>query len=108
MMDDWARRRRAELEAAAPAERKRAAPFVKLPLAWASKAAAATDCQAAMVWIWLVHRAWQAKTQTVTVPNDALVKYGVTRNILRRLTAAGLIAMDPQPSGLTLTFASRV
>ena len=39
-MDDWAVRRKAELEATAPSKRKKQAePFVKVPLWWIAAAA---------------------------------------------------------------------
>jgi hypothetical protein len=50
-MDDWAKKRLAELEAAAPAKRKKAAPSVMLSLSWAAEAAIATKSRKAMVWV---------------------------------------------------------
>jgi hypothetical protein len=101
MMDDWAKRRLAELEAAAPAKHKKAAPSVMLSLAWAAKAAIATNCPKAMVWVWLVYRAWQTKNSTVAVPNEALSKYGISRKVkslaLRQLETAGLITIERRP-----------
>ena len=101
MMDDWAKKRLAELEAAAPTKcKKAAAPSVMLPLSWAAKAAIATNCTKAMVWLWLQYRAWQTKNLTVTVPNGALAKYGISRKAkslaLRQLEAAGLITIERQ------------
>ena len=61
VMDDWAKKRLAELEAAAPAKRKKAAPSVMLSLSWAAEAAIATKSRKAMVWVWLVYRAWQTE-----------------------------------------------
>jgi hypothetical protein len=100
-MNEWARERRAELEAAAPTKRKKVAAFVKVPLAWAAKAAAATNTRKAMVWIWLLHRSWERNSHTITVPNGALLKYGVPRETKRRalaeLEAAGLIMIERRP-----------
>jgi hypothetical protein len=97
-MDEWARQRLADLEAAAPVKRKKAEPFVRLSLSWAAGAAAATNCPKAMVWVWLVYRVWQAKSSTVAVPNAALAKLGVPRETKRRalkeLEAGGLIAIE--------------
>ena len=42
MMDPWIKRRLKELRAAAPVKRKKADPFVKVPLWWAIEAAKAT------------------------------------------------------------------
>jgi hypothetical protein len=100
-MDEWAKRRLAELEAAAPARRARAAPYVKVTLAWATKAATATDTTKAMVWLWLVHRARLTGSAVVAVPNGALAKHGVGRKAkcfaLRQLEEAGLIAVEWRP-----------
>jgi hypothetical protein len=101
-MDDWAKKKRlAELEAAAPTKHKKAAPSVMLLLSWAAEAAIATKSRKAMVWVWLVYRAWQTKNPTVAVPNGALAKYGISRKVkslaLRQLEAAGLIAIEGRP-----------
>jgi hypothetical protein len=93
-MDDWAQQRRAQLEAAAPVKRKKIEPFVKARLATAATAYTAMNCPKAMVWLWLLHRSWYAKSTTITVPNGALAKFGVSRKVkslaLRQLEAAGL------------------
>jgi hypothetical protein len=97
-MDDWAKQRLAELHAAVPIKRKRAEPFARISLSWAAMAAAATNCPRALVWIWLVYRAWQTKSTTVSVPNSALVKLGVSREVkrlaLRQLERAGLVTIE--------------
>jgi hypothetical protein len=80
---------------------RRRAPFVVLPLSWAAEACAATNCQKAMVWIWLVHRMRKTKSTTVTIPNRALAKYGISRRVkslaLRQLEEAGLISVERRP-----------
>jgi hypothetical protein len=100
-MDDWSKQRLAELEASAPIKRAKIAPYVKLPLAWAAKAAAATNTHKAMVWLWLVHRTRLTGSATVAVPNGALAKYGISRKVkkvaLEQLEAAGLIAVERRP-----------
>lgn len=100
-MDDWTKQRRAELEAAAPIKRTKIAPYVMLPLAWAAKAAAATNTPKAMVWLWLMHRARQTGSAAVTMPNGALAKFGISRRVkslaLEQLEAAGLIAVERRP-----------
>jgi hypothetical protein len=69
--------------------------FVKVPLWWAEQAARATDTQKAFVWVWLLHLAWKAHSNTVTFPNKRLEAWGVGRKVksraLRGLEAAGLI-----------------
>jgi hypothetical protein len=100
MTDDWARRRLAELHAAAPVKRKKSEPFVRLTLSWAVRAATATNCPKATVWIWLVYRAWQVKSTTVAVPSGPLARLGVPRETKRRalkeLEAGGLITISQQ------------
>jgi hypothetical protein len=98
--------RRIEVESVATgvtpnASRHQADPFAVLPLSWAAKASAATNCQKAMVWIWLAHQVRKTKTTTVTIPNGALAKYGISRRIkslaLRQLEEASLIAVERRP-----------
>jgi hypothetical protein len=60
-MDDWAKKRLAELEAAAPVKRKnKKDAFVKVPLWWIEAAAKATRTPQAFVCVWLHHLAWKA------------------------------------------------
>ena len=74
---------------------KSADKFVKVPLWWAEHAARATRTPKAMVWIWLLHLAWAARSNTFTLPNQRLhargVSRGVKRRALRELEEAGLI-----------------
>jgi competence protein ComGC len=55
------------------------------------------NCPKAMVWVWLVHQTWKTGKNTVVVPNRALVRYGVSRDVkssaLRQLEAAGWITV---------------
>jgi DNA-binding transcriptional ArsR family regulator len=78
--------------------RRKSEPFAVLGLAWAAKAAAATDSPKAMVWIWLVQQTSKTKSDTVAVSNEALATYGVSRKAktmaLRQLEEAGLIAVE--------------
>jgi hypothetical protein len=98
--------RRIEVETVATgaspnASRQQADPFAVLRLSWAAEASAATNCPKAMVWIWLVHQVRKTKTTTVTIPNRALAKYGISRRVkslaLRQLEEAGLIAVGRRP-----------
>lgn len=105
-MDDWAKQRRAELEAAAPVKRKKTELFAMLRLKRAAAAYAAMNCSKAMVWAWLMHQTRKTGKVTVAVPNGALAKWGVSRDVkrdaLRQLEAAGLIVVD-RPSRKTPT-----
>jgi hypothetical protein len=96
-MDDWAKRKLAELRAATPAKRKKAEPFVKVPLWWAVEAAKATNTAKALVWIELLHASWKAKSLTFPLPNGRLKKAGVSRfvkyRVLRELEKAKLITV---------------
>jgi hypothetical protein len=78
-----------------PPKRKREEPFVMVPLSWAEQAARATGTPKAFVWLWLLHLAWKAKSNTVSLPNGRLEEHGVQRHTksraLRELEAAGLI-----------------
>lgn len=98
-MDDWAAKRLAELEAAAPKKRKKKAePFVKVPLWFVAAAASATKTRKAIVWIELVHASWRAKNLTFPLSNARLEKYGVGQftkaRALRELERAKLITVQ--------------
>lgn len=94
---DW-KQRRAELEAAAPAKRKKTEPFVRVPLWWVEAAAKATRTPAALVLVYLLHASWKAKSTTFPLPNVYLNKNDVgtkvKRRVLRDLEAAGLISVE--------------
>jgi hypothetical protein len=100
-MDDWATRRKAELEARAPAKRKKKKLFAVIELDVGSRAFAAMNCPRAMVYVWLLHKARMTGKNTVAVPNGALAAYGVSRKVkysaLRQLEEAGLITMEWPP-----------
>jgi hypothetical protein len=53
-MNDWAEKRLAELHAAAPVNREKVEPYVKVSLSKAAKAFKSVNCQRAMVYLWLV------------------------------------------------------
>jgi hypothetical protein len=80
-----------------PKARARRGPdqFVKVPLWWAEQAARATVTPKAFVWIWLLHLAWKAKSNTFTVSNEQLLAFNVSRyakyRALRELEEARLI-----------------
>jgi hypothetical protein len=98
-MDDWAKKRLAELEAAAPVKRgNRKDAFVKVSLKWFEAATRATRSPQAFVAVWLLHLAWKAKSPTFRVPNGQLGQRGVDRHTkyraLARLERAGLITVD--------------
>jgi hypothetical protein len=100
-MDDepWHVRRRRELQAAAPVKRKRKAePFVKVPLWWIAQAAKATNSPTTVVCVELLYAAWKAKNLTFPLPNHRLKKFGanreVKRRVLRNLESAGLITVE--------------
>jgi hypothetical protein len=99
-MDDepWHVRRLRELEAAAPAKRKKQEPFAKVPLSWAKQMTAATHTKRALVGIVLLHTAWKTKRTTFPLPNGLLARLGVSRQTKYRalvdLEHAGLIAVE--------------
>jgi hypothetical protein len=100
MDDAWAKERLAQLKAAAPVKPQRES-FVKVSLAAAARAAAATGDHKLLLWLWLLHRSWERHTPTIVVPTAALQKYGITRKVKRRgleqLQASGLIAVEERP-----------
>jgi hypothetical protein len=72
--------------------------FVKLPLQWAADAAKATGTRGAMVWILLLHMAWKTKSTTFPLSNIMLARYGVSREMKRRvlekLEASGRVKIE--------------
>jgi hypothetical protein len=72
--------------------------FVRIPLWFAAEAAKATKTPASLVYIYLVYRAWKARSTTFSLPNGYLRQWGVSREVkrtaLRNLEAAGLIVVD--------------
>jgi hypothetical protein len=99
VMDDWAKQRLAELEAAAPVKRKnRKGAFVKVPLWWIEQVTRATKSPQVFAAIWLLHLSWRAKSTTFTLSNARLAKHGVDRQAKRRALAnlekAGLITVE--------------
>ena len=105
-MDDWAKKRLAELEAAAPVKRRnRKDAFVQVSLRWFEAATRATRSPQAFVAVWLLHLAWKAKSPTFRVPNGQLGRRGVDRyakyKALEKLEKAGLITVDRR-NGKTL------
>jgi hypothetical protein len=98
-MDDehWGKKRRRELEAAAPVKRKKAEPFVKAPLWWIAAAAKATRSPTILVLVELLYVSWRAKSPTFPLPNARLKKLGVSREVKRKallaLERAGLVGV---------------
>jgi hypothetical protein len=97
LTEDWAAQRLAELRAAAPIKRKKP-EFVRVPLHLIGKAAAATGGKRMLVWILILHQSWRRRTPAVTVTNDMLRTYGISRETKRRaleqLEAVGLISVQ--------------
>jgi hypothetical protein len=97
-MDDFAKRRLAELHAAAPVKREKAKPFAIVELEAAAKAFAAMKCPKAMIYVWLMHQARKTGKRVVPVPSGALARLGVLRETkrrgLRELEAGGVIAVN--------------
>src|SRR5262245_35811817 len=96
-MGDYAARRKAELEAAAPVKRKKVEPFVKVPIWWIERATKATGTRKALVCVELLHASWKAKSTTFPLPNGQLRRWSVSRETKRRvlveLEEAGLITI---------------
>jgi hypothetical protein len=94
----WAKKRLAELEAAAPVKRKKAESFARVPLWWAAEAAKVIKAPELLVCADLLYRAWKAKGQSFTMPNGWLEKKGVSRKakcrVLRNLATGGLLVVE--------------
>jgi hypothetical protein len=97
-MNDVIKQRLAELHARAPVKRKKQEPFVKVPLALATKVAKATGGRRMLVWLYLLFQSWRRQQPSVTVSSTDLKKLGVGRQVkvraLRDLEAAGLIVVE--------------
>jgi hypothetical protein len=82
-------------------EARKQQQFVKVPLQWAADAANVTGTRGAMVWILLLHMAWKTKNTTFSLSNVMLARYGVSREMKRRvlekLEASGLIKIERRP-----------
>ena len=90
------------LDTGAPVKtRRQTDPFVKASLRWAAAAAKATRTPQALVWIWLLRLAFEARSPTFTVPNGRLKGHGVSRfaktRALANLETAGLINVERRP-----------
>jgi len=94
------------IETGAAPKRRRADPFVKLPLPLAAAIAKATKTPRAMVWILLMYEAWKAKGKPFTLSNVKLARYGVNREVKRQvlagMAAAGLITVHQQGKQSTI------
>jgi hypothetical protein len=88
------------LETGVVPKRRRAEPFVKVPLSLAAAMTKATKSPRALVGILVLHEAWKAKGKPFAVSNIKLVKYGVSREVKRRalaeLESSGLILVRRQ------------
>jgi hypothetical protein len=103
---EWRKCRMQELEAAAPVKRKKKAePFVIVPLWWIEAAAKATKSPTTVVLIELLRLHWKTKSLTFPLPNGRLQKLGVNREckrqVLRSLEQARLITVE-RPSRKTV------
>jgi hypothetical protein len=77
---------------------KRTKPFAQVELDLAAKMAEAIGTPRAFILVMLWHLAWQAKGQPFPFTNEILRKYGVSRDVKRKvlvaLEAAGLIKIE--------------
>ena len=69
--------------------------FAKVPLAWAAKAAKATNTRKALVWIKLIYTTWRAKGEPValSVGRVGSISRQTKCRALRELEAAGLVTV---------------
>jgi hypothetical protein len=96
--EPWHVRRRRELEARAPAKRKKPEPFVVVPLWWIRQAAKAARTPATIVLVELLYASWKARSPAFPLPNGRLRKLGVSRKVkyrvLRDLERGGVILVE--------------
>jgi hypothetical protein len=102
MQDEpWHVKRLRELKAAAP-KRKKVEPFVRVPLWWIRAAAKHVRSPATLVLVELLYRSWKARSATFPLPTAGLEKWGVSREIKRRvlrdLERGGLILVERRPN----------
>jgi len=94
------------IETGAAPKRRRADPFVKLPLPLGAAICRATKTPKAMVWILLLYEGWKAKGKPFTLSNVKLARYGVNRErkcqVLAEMEAAGLITIHQQGKQSTI------
>jgi hypothetical protein len=98
-MNEYAKRRIAELEAMAPVKRtRREDAFAIMPLWTAALAAEATRSPALLVWAYILYRARRYKRRDCVLANGWLEKRGVNRQAkyrtLRKLEAVGLVSVE--------------
>jgi hypothetical protein len=100
-MRNRSKKRLEELQAAAPAKRKKADIFVKVPIWWVTEATRLTRTPAALVCIHLLLVSWKTRSTTFPFPNGRLKGSGVSREVKRRvlrdLEAGGLIKVERRP-----------
>jgi hypothetical protein len=103
-MDDWAKRRLAELKAAAPKrtrKQKRDDDFAIINLKAAARAFRGMNCHKAMVYVWLIHQARKTGNKVILVTNTALAEFGISRdtklNALQDLAELGVIELECRP-----------
>ena len=54
---------------ATPRRRRTSDPFATVPLAWAARAAKATNTKKALVWLELLYATWQSRNNSVVLSN---------------------------------------
>jgi hypothetical protein len=79
--------------------RKRTEPFLQIPhKAPVAGGKAGAGGRQLLVWLYIHHRVWADKRSTVTVGNQTLSTWGVSRKVkytaLRKLEDAGLIRVE--------------
>jgi hypothetical protein len=65
--------------------RKKAEPFVKVPLWWIEETARLTKSPTTLVLIELLRLHWKTKSLTFPLPNCRLQRLGVSRDVKRRV-----------------------
>jgi hypothetical protein len=79
-------------------QQKRTDPFLQIPHRAIVRGAKVLGGRRLLVWLYIHHRVWADKRQTVTIGNQTLGAWGVSRKekytALRKLAGAGLIEVE--------------
>jgi hypothetical protein len=88
-MNEYAKKRIAELEAMAPTGRtKKTDAFIKVPLWFAAVGAEATRSPALLVVVYVLYCGWKAKGRSFVLANGWLERRGVSRKVKSRVLHA--------------------
>jgi hypothetical protein len=81
--------------------KKKREAFVKVPVQLAGNVALVTRERKTFIWIWLLYLSWKSGSRTVSLSNNELRKWRISRDTKRRALAAleraGLLKVEWRP-----------